>query len=273
MILPAFLVPMAEASSRTRARRAQPALTGSAWDPPDRFPGEIALRDLDACRDDAESTGRVVARYLALRSALLTRNGAPSLGGGDEHAWAAEYVVELDDDEERSALHAILEHASQPASTLLWAALETAASSAARSGHDAGAYALRRHAYTIGVEAGAWVEAARSARTLEAAARQSGERRKARLWAARARRLVRRRIAPELIEETMAEAYTRQQRQTLRAAVRAGAAVNCPACGEKLAERNAPPRNDIAYVRRRIVLICTGCRRSASFDITVDGQP
>ncbi|MGH7504793.1 MAG: hypothetical protein ACRELX_04050, partial [Longimicrobiales bacterium] len=100
-----------------------------------------------------------------------------------------------------------------------------------------------------------------------------GDARRARLWGGRARRLVRRRIAPRVMIEAMAEAYTREQRQRLSDAVRAGEALVCPACGERVVKRAVEPRDDVSYVRRRVLLLCTACRRSVSVDVSAGGPP
>lgn len=64
----------------------------------------------------------------------------------------------------------------------------------------------------------------------------------------------------------MPEAYTAEQRRRLEAAVRAGEAPRCPACGAVLARRGVPPKRELPYVRRRVWLICPSCKRSAAVD-------
>jgi uncharacterized CHY-type Zn-finger protein len=60
------------------------------------------------------------------------------------------------------------------------------------------------------------------------------------------------------------------QRRQLVAAVRAGQTLCCPVCAEPLTSHPIEPRSDLPYVRRRVLVICPGCRRSATLDVKVD---
>lgn len=42
----------------------------------------------------------------------------------------------------------------------------------------------------------------------------------------------------------------------------------CPRCGSPMVRRRVSPRKDVSYVRRRILLVCSGCGRSAAVDVT-----
>jgi uncharacterized protein with PIN domain len=65
----------------------------------------------------------------------------------------------------------------------------------------------------------------------------------------------------------MAGSYSRQERHELADALKHGAPLRCPVCGSPLAEREVTPKRELSYVRRRVWLICTGCRRSAVVDV------
>jgi hypothetical protein len=68
----------------------------------------------------------------------------------------------------------------------------------------------------------------------------------------------------------MAENFSAAQRAQLRSAYDAGAKLACPACGAVVATRVIPPKRELPYVRRRVWLICSGCKRSLTID---EGSP
>lgn len=53
----------------------------------------------------------------------------------------------------------------------------------------------------------------------------------------------------------------------LAEAARRGEPLACPACGHALASHEVRPRRDVAYVRRRLLLVCPGCKRAATVDV------
>jgi hypothetical protein len=62
------------------------------------------------------------------------------------------------------------------------------------------------------------------------------------------------------------DAYDRDARRRIEAGLRAGETPHCPACGGELrVTRVAAPRG-VPYVRRRVLVVCAGCGRTASFD-------
>jgi hypothetical protein len=61
----------------------------------------------------------------------------------------------------------------------------------------------------------------------------------------------------------MSNGYSREQRRALEEAARRGGPLHCPACGTELARREITPSPELPYVRRRVWLICPGCRRTA----------
>lgn len=57
--------------------------------------------------------------------------------------------------------------------------------------------------------------------------------------------------------------------QALRGAGEAGSAgvLECPACGSELSRREVPPSKQVSYVRRRVWLLCPGCKRTGAVDV------
>lgn len=64
----------------------------------------------------------------------------------------------------------------------------------------------------------------------------------------------------------MAGSYSPDERRALEAALAAGDPLRCPVCGAALARHEVKPKAELPYVRRRVLLICPGCKRSASVD-------
>lgn len=280
MILPAFTAPYApEPGRRTegvfpsrvagvRETRASGGIR--PWEVPERFAAEFALRDLPGCAGDAEATERVVARFVVARIAAWDPLVAADPEG--EHASARAYLSVLPAAAERNALENVLRAAAAGRPWLLAVSLREAGELAGAAGHRGGAYLLLRHAFAVARHAAARGEAARAARGIAELAREAAAGNVARAWAARAKRLERAAADPAAIMHGMAEGYTREQRAALERAVREREALRCPACGERVVESRVAPRADVAYVRRRIWLLCSGCRRSASLDVTGDGR-
>lgn len=67
--------------------------------------------------------------------------------------------------------------------------------------------------------------------------------------------------------------YDAAARRRLAESLRSGEPPHCPECGTALTRHPIGPRAELPYVRRRVLLICPNCRRSASLDVTADGQP
>lgn len=57
------------------------------------------------------------------------------------------------------------------------------------------------------------------------------------------------------------------QRRELEEALRAGTSLLCPECGAELTQQRVEPRPEVAYVRRRVWVLCPGCRRTAGLDV------
>jgi uncharacterized protein with PIN domain len=61
--------------------------------------------------------------------------------------------------------------------------------------------------------------------------------------------------------------YTREQRSMLEAALKQEQQpLRCPECGGEVRSQIVAPSPEVSYVRRRVWLLCTQCRRSASVD-------
>ena len=60
--------------------------------------------------------------------------------------------------------------------------------------------------------------------------------------------------------------FSRSELLELRAKLRLGLPPACPTCSTPLLARPIPPREDVAYVRHRIWLLCPHCQRSALLD-------
>lgn len=60
--------------------------------------------------------------------------------------------------------------------------------------------------------------------------------------------------------------YTPREEDRIVEALRAGRRPSCPRCEARLTEKDVPARDDVAYVRRRLWLVCGGCGRSFVVD-------
>jgi hypothetical protein len=267
MILPATM-------SRGAARAGGPRPGGAAaaeppWARPERFACELVLRDLERSRAP-EETERIVARFVVARLAFQDPTAGDPM---EERTTAAAYVALVQEAEERHALRRLLRHTDATPLRARAGAFLAAADAAAGQRHPAGAFLFYQEAFELARLASDRRQGALAARGMAQLGRAAGAPRFARAWAARARRLERARAQDGVIIDAMAETYSREQRGEIERAVRAGVAVDCPECGEPLVESHVPPRRDVAYVRRRLWLLCPGCRRSASVDVTADGRP
>jgi hypothetical protein len=61
-------------------------------------------------------------------------------------------------------------------------------------------------------------------------------------------------------------AYDAAQRRVLATALASGRELLCPACGSDVTATPVDPPAGVAYVRRRVLVICPRCRRSAGLD-------
>jgi uncharacterized protein with PIN domain len=63
-----------------------------------------------------------------------------------------------------------------------------------------------------------------------------------------------------------AESFDAAERRALAAALAAGQPLRCPACNAEVVARPVETPRAVAYVRRRVLVICPGCRRSGAID-------
>lgn len=64
----------------------------------------------------------------------------------------------------------------------------------------------------------------------------------------------------------MSTGYSREQRLALENALRQKAELVCPECGGRMTQQAVVPASNVPYVRHRVWVLCTSCRRSASLD-------
>ena len=57
------------------------------------------------------------------------------------------------------------------------------------------------------------------------------------------------------------------QRQTLAERLAAGGPAFCPVCSAPVSVSDVRPPEGVSYVRRRVLVLCTGCRRTAALDV------
>lgn len=161
------------------------------------FDGAYVLEDLPTCQSEHESA-RIIARYVALRLVLLaarTRPAAATLAA--ERVAAAAYlpVIGPPGEAESQALDRAIRLTGSPPGRSLCEALCDAGDEAVKAMHFAGAFALCRTAYDLGLEASTPVAAQKAAERIAAIAGLAGGCRSVRLWSRRARVLARRAAA------------------------------------------------------------------------------
>lgn len=64
----------------------------------------------------------------------------------------------------------------------------------------------------------------------------------------------------------MPQAFTPEERQSLRQELLSGRSVMCPRCRATMDRREVPPRPDVSYVRDRVWVVCPRCHASAVLD-------
>jgi hypothetical protein len=67
--------------------------------------------------------------------------------------------------------------------------------------------------------------------------------------------------------------FSRSELVGIRAELRLGRSPACPRCSTPLLSRPIPPREDVAYVRHRIWLLCPQCQRSALLEALEGSAP
>lgn len=148
-----------------------------------------ALEDLPHTLGDLSAAAGVLARFAVLRLVLRAAARLESKTTLEEERRIVSGYVALPgaaDAVERRALSTALRLAGPTPPSELCDALVDAAASASARGHESGACALARSAYTLGLERGWATQAARAARAMAAQAEAGGGQRSQRLWRRRA---------------------------------------------------------------------------------------
>lgn len=64
----------------------------------------------------------------------------------------------------------------------------------------------------------------------------------------------------------MTGVFTAAERRALEGALHQGDPLRCPRCDTELSAQRVDRSPEVAYVRRRVWVICPACRRTASLD-------
>ena len=65
--------------------------------------------------------------------------------------------------------------------------------------------------------------------------------------------------------------FTPAETRALEVEARDGSATKCPHCAIPMDQQAVPPRQDVSYVRDRILLVCPECRRTHVLDRVLKG--
>lgn len=246
------------------------------------YPGALALWDLEDAGDGDAAT--IIARF-AVASCVRTAGA-----GRGRLRREARLRVSYARPHAQPALRRLL-RAIEGGPASLYHGLRAAGLEAATAGHAGGAYTFLRLAYEIATAASQRVPAARAAAHLARLAAADDAPYSAKHWNARVRALLGAEVQPSLAlpatvpghalvpyVQGMSESrdappgggYDAEDRRVIQAALGSGASLTCPACGALLAVSDVPQPSAVSYVRRRVRVVCTGCRRTASVD--VDGR-
>jgi hypothetical protein len=271
-----------------RRRRAQ-ELWARETEP---YAGALVLCDLEEAGDEDVAT--ILARFAV--AGFIT---AAARGGHAElqraRRSARQYLRHAPPEVRRPLARLLSERARAPRPFYL--ALRAVGLQAAAAGHAGGAYTFLRLAYEVAIAAAQPLPAARVAAHLARHAAQDDAPYSARCWTARVHTLlgaaarrprslppgaaaptqvpavprgayVAGMTEPEDRGPTLGGGYDAAERRALQAALQAGTPLICPACGAPLAVSDVPQPAAVSYVRRRVWVLCTGCRRTASLDRT-----
>ncbi len=236
------------------------------------FPGALALWDLeDAPADDAAT---VLARFSVLRCLAAVTAGRRAAG---RHARrAAKGYLDVTPEAAARPLRRLLGR-RRAAPAPLYRALVDAGLQAAERGHAGGAYALLRWAYEVAMVAGKSRPAARVAACMTRLAAEDDAPYSARRWTVRVHALVGDDGVPGPLvrsyvagmkpnEEAKGGGYDADARRRLAASIAAGTPAMCPVCNAPVSMTEVRPPEGVSYVRRRVWVLCTGCRRTAALD-------
>ncbi len=79
-------------------------------------------------------------------------------------------------------------------------------------------------------------------------------------------------MTPRRDSEPRSGGFSADEQRRIAHDVREGSEPTCPRCGASLDEWPVEPRPDVSYVRSRLWLVCTSCRRSVVLDRPRPGQ-
>lgn len=65
----------------------------------------------------------------------------------------------------------------------------------------------------------------------------------------------------------MMPSFSADERRRLARAVAEGVELTCPACGGEVNQQPVPRPEEVAYVRKRVWLLCVACKRSGAVDL------
>lgn len=236
------------------------------------FPGALALWDLeDAPADDAAT---VLARVAVLR--CLAAGAAGRRAAARRARRAAKDYLEVTPEAAARPLRRLL-GGRDAAPAALYRALVAAGLQAAERRHAGGAYALLRWAYELAMVARKTGPAARVAACLTRLALEDDAPYSARRWTVRVHALVGDDGVPGALttsyvarmkpnDEAKGGGYDADARRRLAESIAAGAPTTCPVCSASVSMTEVRPPQGVSYVRRRVWVLCTGCRRTAALD-------
>lgn len=259
------------------------------------YPGALVLWDLDDAGD--EDAAVILARFAVARWIMVAAHRGRGRLRRERHAVHG-YLRQVPVPARGPLLRLLRKRAPAPRS--FYRALRATGMQAAEYRHAGGAYTFLRLAYEIAIGAAQRRPAARIAAHLARLAAVDDAPYSARVWTERVRVLLaapplpRARPllalppgspAPAQVPERPARSYVAdmddtpergaasgggygaEARRALQAALAAGTLSACPACGAPLAVNEVAQPTAVSYVRRRVWVLCTGCRRSASIDV------
>lgn len=61
--------------------------------------------------------------------------------------------------------------------------------------------------------------------------------------------------------------FSGDERRTLARALAEGERLECPSCGGEVNRQKVARPQEVAYVRRRVWLLCVSCKRSGAVDL------
>jgi hypothetical protein len=220
----------------------------------------------------------VLARHATLRCLVETAVGRPRSIRLARRA-ARIYLAAAPEEDARALRRLLHRRAVRPAS--LHRALLRAGLAARAAGHTGGAYTLLRWAFEVARLQHRRRHAASVAAHLAALALADGAQRAARRWTRRVHALLGDAGVPDALASTYLPgmektpsaggAFDAAQRRQIAESIAKGFVIACPACQAPLTTSEVRPARGVPYVRRRMWVLCTGCRRTAAVD--VPGRP